>query len=100
MKNQTTKSNKVFNWVFLFIILGVVVFLNIIGTFIYSRIDMTEDERHSLSGGTITFLEKMNPEDAAGNNKEDKVGRLYIKIYLEGKLQLRSSVFEMQWKTN
>ena len=86
MKNQTTKSNKVFNWVFLFIILGVVIFLNIIGTFIYSRIDMTEEERYSLAGGTITFLEKMNPEDAGTSKNEDKVGRLYIKIYLEGKL--------------
>lgn len=86
MKNKSTKTNNVFNWVFLFIILGVVVFLNIIGTFIYSRIDMTEDERYSLAGGTINFLEKMKPEDAGDGKSKNEVGRLYIKIYLEGNL--------------
>ena len=88
MKNSAAKTNKVYNWVLLFIIVGVVIFLNIIGTFIYSRIDMTEDERYSLSSGTIEFLDKMTPSDAAepSNAAGDKVNRLYIKIYLEGNL--------------
>ena len=43
---------------------------------------MTEDERYSLSSGSIEFLDKMR-EDGKKNNK---VNRLYLKIYLEGKL--------------
>nr|WP_294862435.1 gliding motility-associated ABC transporter substrate-binding protein GldG [uncultured Fluviicola sp.] len=82
MAESTNKTKKFYNWILLGIIVGVVVFLNIIGTFIYSRIDMTEDERYSLSAGSIEFLEKMK-EDGAKNNK---VNRLYLKIYLEGKL--------------
>jgi gliding-associated putative ABC transporter substrate-binding component GldG len=82
MAETNRKIKKLYNWVVLAIIVGIVVFLNIIGTFIYSRIDMTEDERYSLSGGSIEFLEKMK-EDGKKNNK---VNRLYLKIYLEGKL--------------
>jgi len=79
---ENNKTKKFYNWILLAIIVGVVIFLNIIGTFIYSRIDMTEDERYSLSSGSIEFLEKMR-EDGTKNNK---VNRLYLKIYLDGKL--------------
>lgn len=82
MAESNNKTKKFYNWILLGIIVGVVIFLNIIGTFIYSRIDMTEDERYSLSSGSIEFLEKMR-EDGAKNNK---VNRLYLKIYLDGKL--------------
>lgn len=82
MAESNHKVKKFYNWIVLAIIVGVVVFLNIIGTFLYSRIDMTEDERYSLSAGSIKFLEKMK-EDGKDNNK---VNRLYLKIYLEGKL--------------
>ncbi|WP_343637839.1 Gldg family protein [Fluviicola sp.] len=82
MAESNHKVKKFYNWIVLAIIVGVVVFLNIIGTFLYSRIDMTEDERYSLSAGSIEFLEKMK-EDGKNNNK---VNRLYLKIYLEGKL--------------
>lgn len=81
------KIKKVYNWVVLAIIVGIVIFLNIIGVFVYSRVDMTEDERYSLAQGTIEFLEKMNPADATSKKEgESKVNRLYIKIYLDGKL--------------
>lgn len=82
MAESNGKIKKFYNWILLGIIVGVVIFLNIIGTFVYSRIDMTEDERYSLSSGSIEFLEKMR-EDGKKNNK---VNRLYLKIYLEGKL--------------
>ncbi len=82
MAESNGKIKKFYNWILLGIIVGVVVFLNIIGTFVYSRIDMTEDERYSLSSGSIEFLDKMR-EDGKKNNK---VNRLYLKIYLEGKL--------------
>jgi ABC-2 type transport system permease protein len=82
MAESNNKTKKFYNWILLGIIVGVVIFLNIIGTFIYSRIDMTEDERYSLSSGSIEFLDKMR-EDGTKNNK---VNRLYLKIYLDGKL--------------
>ncbi len=84
MAENTGKIKKLYNWVLLAIIVGVVVFLNIIGTFLYSRIDMTEDERYSLSRGSIEFLEKMNTNISSKTKK--KGNRLYLKIYLEGKL--------------
>jgi ABC-2 type transport system permease protein len=86
MSNSTTKVSKIYNWVLLLIIVGVVIFLNIIGTFIYVRADMTEDERYSLSAGTIHFLEKMNPSDASSEKSKSVTNRLYIKIYLQGNL--------------
>lgn len=82
MAESNSKTKKFYNWILLGIIVGIVIFLNIIGTFVYSRIDMTEDERYSLSTGSIEFLDKMR-EDGAKNNK---VNRLYLKIYLDGKL--------------
>lgn len=82
MAENNNKIKKFYNWLLLAIIVGVVVFLNIIGTFLYKRIDMTEDERYSLSSGSIEFLDKMR-ESGEDNNK---VNRLYLKIYLEGKL--------------
>lgn len=85
MAETNNKMKKFYNWILLGIIVGVVVFLNIIGTFVYSRIDMTEDERYSLSQGSIEFLEKMN-SDEADSAKKEQGNRLYLKIYLDGKL--------------
>ncbi|AEA44395.1 GldG family protein [Fluviicola taffensis] len=84
MAESTGKMKKFYNWILLGIIVGVVIFLNIIGTFVYSRIDMTEDERYSLSTGTIEFLGKMNEQNSVKKSK--KASRIYLKIYLEGKL--------------
>lgn len=82
MAESNGKIKKFYNWIVLAIIVGIVIFLNIIGTFIYSRVDMTEDERYSLSRGSIEFLQKMN-ESSKGNKKSN---RLFLKIYLDGKL--------------
>lgn len=86
MSTKTKKTTKIYNWALLLIIVGAVVFINIIGTFIYSRIDMTEDERYSLAQGSIDFLEKMNPSDASLDKESGTVNRLYLKIYLQGNL--------------
>ena len=54
----TSKSvKKFYNWATLLIVVLLVVILNIIGSFLYSRLDMTEDSRYSLGEGTISFLE-------------------------------------------
>jgi len=74
---EASKSVKnIYNWVLLLIVIGIVVICNIIGSFLYTRVDMTEDARYSLSPGTVSFLE----------NKEHFQNRMLIKIYLEGNL--------------
>ncbi len=80
---SSKKTGGFFNWVSLLIIVGVVILLNVIGTFIYSRIDMTEDERFSLSSGTVTFLETFNKKDTKTG---PEANRIYLKIYLEGEM--------------
>ncbi len=75
-----SKSNKfskgIFNWTFLVVFITGVLLVNIIASFVYVRLDMTEDRRYSLSEGTIQFLE----------NKDNFENRLNIKIYFEGNL--------------
>jgi len=74
---ETSKSVKnIYNWLLLVIVIAAVVLINIIGSFIYTRIDMTEDSRYSLSEGTVSFLE----------SKGQLKNRLLIKIYLQGNL--------------
>lgn len=72
-----------YNWTFLLIVIVAVVLVNIISSFVYQRYDMTEDQRFSLSPGTITYLE----------NEKNFENRLFLKIYLEGKLPAELSHF-------
>lgn len=65
-----------FNWTFLLIVIVGVILINIISSFLYTRIDMTEDQRYSLSQGTIDFLKDENSFK----------NRLTLTIYLEGNL--------------
>ena len=58
----------------LIVALVAVILVNIISSFLFYRIDLTKDKRHSLSKGTIEML----------NNLEDRV---YIRVYLKGKDQ-------------
>lgn len=85
MSKTNFKLKKAYNWAILLIIVGIVVFLNIIGTLMYARIDMTEDERYSLSQGSIDFLHRMAPDKSDSSNIKNG-NRLYLKIYLDGKL--------------
>ncbi len=66
----------VYNWTLLAIVVAGVILVNIVGSFVYRRIDITEDQRHTLSPGTQAFLEKT----------DELKGRVNIKIYLEGNL--------------
>jgi len=65
-----------YNWTFLVIVVVAVILINIVSSFVYRRIDMTEDQRYSLAEGTQTFLE----------NTKNLKGRVNLKIYLEGNL--------------
>lgn len=73
-KKKITKG--LFNWTFLAIVVVALILINIISSFLYTRIDMTEDQRYSLTDGTVAFLE----------NKDQFKNRVSIKIYLEGEL--------------
>jgi gliding-associated putative ABC transporter substrate-binding component GldG len=65
-----------YNWTFLSIVVIAVILINIVSSFVYRRIDMTEDQRYSLAEGTQTFLKET----------KDLKGRVNLKIYLEGNL--------------
>lgn len=66
----------VYNWTFLAILIGAIVLVNIIATFVYFRYDATADKRFSLAENTVNYLQ----------NENNFKNRLMIKIYLEGKL--------------
>jgi len=66
----------VYNWTFLMILIASVVLVNIIGSYIYARFDVTEDERYSLADGTIEYL----------SDTKNFADRVSIKIYLSGNL--------------
>lgn len=72
-----------FNITFLFVVVAIVILVNVISSFVYTRFDMTGDQRYSLSNGTVEFLKK-------SDNFE---GRLNLKIYLEGNLPAEISYF-------
>src|SRR5690242_13333247 len=65
----------------------ILISLNIIGSFVFTRIDLTSEKRFSISPSTKSFLK----------NLDDVI---YIKIYLDGDLppgfkRLRNSTHEM-----
>lgn len=66
----------IYNWTFMAIVIVAIILVNVISSFVYTRIDMTEDQRYSLADGTVDFLE----------NTQNFKSRLNIKIYLEGNL--------------
>ncbi len=83
MAKNTKRSRNLFGWT-LFIVLAVgLVFVNIIGTFVNARVDMTEDHRFSLSDSTKSFL----------SNENNFQNRLSIKIYLSDNLPAELKTF-------
>jgi gliding-associated putative ABC transporter substrate-binding component GldG len=77
MNNQTKKTtNGLYNWTILGIVLAAVILVNVISSFWYKRIDVTEDQRYSLTESTKEFLQK----------SDSFKGRISIKIYLAGEL--------------
>lgn len=75
---SSDKKNKglLFNWTLLAIILVGIIAVNVISAFVYRRIDMTADQRFSLSKGTIDFL----------SDENKFTNRMTIRVYLEGKM--------------
>lgn len=75
----------VYNWTFLLIVIAAAVLINIISSLAYKRFDMTEDQRYSLSPGTISYLK----------NEENLQNRLNLKIYLAGNLPAEINRFRV-----
>ncbi len=76
MAKEKKYSKGFFNWSFLIIVVVGLILVNIISSFLYTRVDMTGDKRFSLSQGTIDFLK----------NENNLKNRLTLKIYLEGNM--------------
>lgn len=69
-RKRSSKARDLFR---LFIFLTAIVLLNLIGTYAFSRLDLTEEKRYSLSDATIEALEEL----------DDIV---FFKVYLSGDL--------------
>ena len=65
-----------YNWTFLMIVIVAIVLLNIISSFLNKRWDATEDQRYSLTEGTIDYL----------TNEKSFKNRILIRIYFDGNL--------------
>lgn len=64
----------IFNWTLLLIVMVGIIAVNVISSYLYKRVDMTADQRYSLSKGTINLL----------SDKNAIKSRLTIRIYLDG----------------
>lgn len=76
MKNPSIESKKFKKSVVIGLVAGLLILIavNFISSYLYFRLDLTKDKRHSLSASTIELLESL----------DDKV---YIKVYLKGENQ-------------
>lgn len=66
----------IYNWTFLVVVIVAIILINIISSFVNTRLDVTEDQRYSLSDGTINYL----------SDENSWKNRLTIRIYLDGNL--------------
>lgn len=64
-------------WTLLSIVVVAVILVNIISSYANKKLDVTDDQRHSLTPSTIEFLEKSD---------ETFKGRVYIEVFLDGAL--------------
>jgi len=76
MNNKISKFN-VYQWLILSIILAAIVLINVISYYTSFKIDMTEDQRYSLSEGTKKYL--------SGTIKKQNA-ETRIDVYLGGKI--------------
>ena len=76
MKKNSRFIKSFFSWGFFVITLFAVILINIIASLVYRQIDMTDDQRYTLTDGTKSFL-----SDTSNFNS-----RISIKVYLEGNL--------------
>ena len=71
LKKNKKRSIKWQNIIQLLAILAIIIFLNIISSFVFTRFDLTTEKRYSLSPTTIQLIKNLNDV-------------VYFKVYLEG----------------
>lgn len=86
-KKNKSRSQKLNTWVLLLMVLGGVVVANVLGEYVFFRIDLTEDKRFTLGEPTEKLLNELDET-------------VYVSCYLSGDLpsgfnQLKQSVEEM-----
>lgn len=86
MKQTLTKG--LFNWTVLALIGLAIVLVNVIGSFLYYKIDMTKDQRYSLAQSTENFLA----------DKQNFENRISIQVYLEGNMPSEIKHFQTALK--
>ncbi len=74
--NSKRVGNIAYDWGFFLGLVVVIVFINIIAAFFFTRLDLTEDKRYSLTEQTKAFLK----------NDKNFSETVFIKVYLEGDL--------------
>ncbi|MFT7343813.1 MAG: ABC-2 type transport system permease protein [Lentimonas sp.] len=84
MAEKKSQIKGVFNWTFFAVVIACLILVNIVSSFVNTRIDATKDNRFSLSNGTIEYLE----------NEDNFNNRLLLKIYLDGNLPASLSYFK------
>jgi ABC-2 type transport system permease protein len=87
LKMSGTGKIEISSWMQFILIVTVVIAIYILATFIHLRLDLTEDQRYTLSGPTHEILSKLRND-------------VYIQVYLDGEMEiafrrLRRSVKEM-----
>lgn len=85
--NRKRRDIKRFSLIFLAASLLLIIFINIIGTYVFYRLDLTSEKRYSLSSATKEMLKEL-----------DEV--VYFRVFLEGKFpagfkRLRNETREM-----
>ncbi|NDB35856.1 MAG: hypothetical protein EB023_11075, partial [Flavobacteriia bacterium] len=70
------KWRGLFNSGYLLVIIALIILVNIVFSLLNFKIDLTADQRYSLSKGSELFLGKIKKQD----------NRINLKIYLEGDL--------------
>lgn len=83
MSEKKTLIKGMYNWTFLSIVIVAIILINVISSFLNKRWDITEDQRYSLSKGTIAYLK----------DEESFKNRLTIRIYFEGNLPSELKMF-------
>jgi len=69
-------SKGFYNWSYFLGLVAILIFLNVIGSLVHMKADMTEDQRYSLAPGTKRFL----------SEEKNFPNRISVKIYLDGDL--------------
>ncbi|MEN9743840.1 MAG: hypothetical protein RLZZ65_1645 [Bacteroidota bacterium] len=79
------KFNKgIYNWTVLGLLAAGLLLINLIGSMLYWKLDMTKDQRYSLAQSTVNYL----------GDKKNFENRISIQIYLDGNMPSELKYFQ------